>query len=64
MTKDEELRKLLDMIYELPNAIAADYETGSHERNNHAATVWLESNRFLDKALDALTKYAQSIDPS
>lgn len=62
-TRDKELRDLLDQIAELPNAISADRETGSHHLNNEASMKWAKENRFLLQALNKLQVTAQAMDP-
>jgi hypothetical protein len=64
MTKSEELRKLLDMIYELPNEMSYDRETGSHHMNNAASEKWAKENRYLLVAINNIIDFARSIDPS
>ena len=62
MTLDEKILKLIDDVLEIPNAISANLETGSHNQNNAAAAKWAGENRILVDHLSHLLVLAAELE--
>jgi hypothetical protein len=55
------LHQIRDAVGDLPNAINADLETGSHHRNNAAAEEFSRKHRYLLKKINDLAELADRV---
>lgn len=58
------LQELLEAVFEIPNAISGDLETGSHHFNNAASEAFAKKHPGLMAALMLVAVHAQRLGES
>jgi hypothetical protein len=59
---NENLKALIEAVYEIPNEIGADNEMGSHNLNNLASQQFGKRYPYLIKHLSNLQKLAEVVE--